>query len=107
MVKIELHAHSAESSPCGSVAAEEVVKKYKEDGYSALVLTDHYYARLFDKISDLNWKEQLKKYLKGYKTAEKAAQNLNFKIFLGIEIKFNDEPNEYLVYGLNQEFLFI
>lgn len=104
--KIELHAHSAESSRCGSIGAAEAVKKYKEAGYEALVLTDHYYDRLFDKISNLSWTKQLEKYLKGYKTARKAARNLNFKVFLGIEIKFNDDPNEYLVYGLDEEFLF-
>lgn len=103
--KIELHAHSAESSRCGSIEAEEVVKKYYESGYSALVLTDHYYARFFDKISNLSWEKQLEKYLKGYYTASKAAQDLDFMVFLGIEIKFNDDPNEYLVYGLNEKFL--
>ncbi len=103
--KIELHAHSAESSRCGSVGAEETVKKYYETGYQALVLTDHYYARFFDKIKNLSWEKQLEKYLKGYQTAVKAAQNLDFKVFLGIEIKFNDDPNEYLVYGLKEEFL--
>jgi len=103
--KIELHAHSAESSRCGSIRAEEVVEKYQKAGYSALVLTDHYYARFFDKISHLNWEKQLQKYLKGYNSASKAAQDLNFRVFLGIEIKFNDDPNEYLVYGLNEDFL--
>lgn len=103
--KIELHSHSAESSRCGSIEAAEVVKKYKEAGYSALVLTDHYYARFFDKISELTWDKQLEKYLKGYNTAQKTAKNTNFKVFLGIEIKFEDDPNEYLVYGLDEEFL--
>lgn len=103
--KIELHAHSSESSRCGSVEAAELVKKYKNAGYSALVLTDHYYARFFDKIADLSWKEQLEKYLKGYRKAKKTAADLRFNLFLGIEIKFNNDPNEYLIYGLNEEFL--
>lgn len=103
--KIELHAHSSESSRCGSVKAAEVVKRYYEAGYKALVITDHYYARFFDKISNLSWDKQLKKYLSGYKAAQKAAQTLDFNVFLGIEIKFNNDPNEYLVYGLNEDFL--
>jgi len=103
--KIELHAHSAESSRCGSIGAEETVNKYYEAGYQALVLTDHYYARFFDKIKNLSWEKQLKKYLRGYHRAVKAAQDLNFKVFLGIEIKFSDDPNEYLVYGLDEDFL--
>ncbi len=102
---MELHAHSSESSRCGSVAAAELIEKYKNAGYSALVLTDHYYARFFDKFSDLSWEKQLEKYLKGYKNAEEAAGDLEFKVFLGIEIKFNNDPNEYLIYGLNEEFL--
>lgn len=104
--KIELHAHSAETSRCGSIGAEEMVKKYDEAGYSALVLTDHYYARFFEEISYLSWKDQLENYLKGYQTACEAAKNLDFKVFLGLEIKFDDDPNEYLIYGLNKDFLF-
>jgi hypothetical protein len=103
--RIELHAHSDESSRCGSIGAAELVKMYKDAGYSALVLTDHYYARFFDKISDLSWEKQLEKYLKGYKKAENMADKFDFKIFLGIEIKFNNDPNEYLVYGLKEDFL--
>jgi predicted metal-dependent phosphoesterase TrpH len=103
--KIELHAHSAESSRCGSIGAAETVNKYYEAGYQVLVLTDHYYARFFDKINNLSWENQLEKYLMGYHKAVKAAENLDFKVFLGIEIKFNDDPNEYLVYGLKEEFL--
>jgi len=103
--KIELHAHSFESSRCGSIKAETAVKKYYDAGYKVLVLTDHYYARFFEKISDLSWDKQLAKYLKGYKTAKKAAENLNFAVLLGIEIKFIDDPNEYLIYGLNEDFL--
>ncbi|PTV95344.1 hypothetical protein C8C76_12914 [Halanaerobium saccharolyticum] len=104
--KIELHAHSAESSRCGSIKAEALVKKYKRAGYSALVLTDHYYARFFDKVKSLNWEEQFEKYLKGYKIAKRAAAEMDFNLFLGIEIRFNDDPNEYLVYGLGEKFLF-
>lgn len=103
--KIELHAHSSESSRCGSIRAEDVVHKYKKAGYSALVLTDHYYARFFDKITDLSWEKQLEKYLKGYKIAKEASRDLDFRVFLGIEIKFNDDPNEYLIYGLTKDFL--
>ena len=104
--KIELHAHSSESSRCGSIKAEDLVKKYQRAGYSALVLTDHYYARFFDKVKDLSWEEQLEKYLKGYKIAKKVAAEMDFNLFLGIEIKFNDDPNEYLVYGLEEKILF-
>ena len=103
--KIELHAHSSESSRCGSIRAEDVVKKYKKAGYSALVLTDHYYARFFDKIANLSWEKQLEKYLTGYKIAKRTALNLDFMVFLGIEIKFINDPNEYLVYGLSEGFL--
>lgn len=103
--KIELHAHSAESSRCGSIAAAELVKKYKKAGYSALVLTDHYYARFFNKYQDLSWEAQLKKYLKGYNIAKREASKEGLNIFLGIEIQFNNDQNEFLIYGLDEDFL--
>ncbi|SIR61459.1 PHP domain-containing protein [Halanaerobium kushneri] len=103
--KIELHSHTAESSRCGSIEAVKAVKMYYQAGYSALVITDHYYTRLFEKISNLNWKEQLEKYLKGYRKAKRTAQDLDFEVFLGLEIKFTEDPNEYLVYGLKEDYL--
>ncbi|SFL36275.1 PHP domain-containing protein [Halanaerobium salsuginis] len=101
----ELHAHSAETSRCGLVAADELVKKYSEAGYSTVVLTDHYYERFFVKFRQQSWSEKLAKYLKGYRTACQTAKEIGLNILLGLEIRFINQKNEYLVYGLTEKFL--
>ena len=40
--KYELHCHTSMVSQCGRVEPEEIVKLYKEKGYSGIVITEHY-----------------------------------------------------------------
>ena len=47
MYKIETHAHTMETSPCGRVGAAEMMALYKEKGYSCVIITDHYSVRTF------------------------------------------------------------
>lgn len=103
--KIELHAHTAETSRCGLVTAAELVEKYSKAGYSTVVLTDHYYERFFKKFNQQNWAEKLAAYLSGYQAACQAADKINLNVLLGVEIRFIDQKNEYLIYGLTVDFL--
>ena len=41
-MKIELHAHSREVSPCGYLSVEELIRLYKEAGFDALVIANHF-----------------------------------------------------------------
>lgn len=44
-------------------------------------------------------------YLKGYKLALAEGRKLGIDIHLGMEICFEENANDYLVYGINEEFL--
>ncbi|NMB97687.1 MAG: transposase [Clostridiaceae bacterium] len=105
--KYDIHVHTSETSPCGKIDAVDVVRLYKEAGYTGIVITDHYYEAFFDKIPFSDWTAKIETYLKGYKTAialEEGA-NIGLNIFLGMEIRFNEYPNDYLVYGIDEQFL--
>ena len=41
-MKIELHAHTDESSGCGKMPAEELLGRFKGAGYDTIVITDHF-----------------------------------------------------------------
>lgn len=41
-MKIELHAHTDESSGCGKMPAEELIGRFKGAGYDTIVITDHF-----------------------------------------------------------------
>lgn len=94
--KTELHCHTKESSICGKVMAEDVVKAYIRGGYSTLVITDHYGHRHIGRFGEVNEPEH---FLDGYHAAKKTAGN-NINVILGMEISLSDYPaNDYLIFG--------
>lgn len=105
MFKYDTHVHTSETSPCGQVTANETVNLYKEAGYDGICITDHYYKAYFENMGDISWVEKINIYLKGYKNACVEGEKISLNIFLGVEITFIDSPNDYLVFGVTEEFL--
>lgn len=102
--KTELHAHTAEVSPCGRATASQVVDQYVEAGFSTLVISDHFRYYVLDNAG-ATWKQKVDHYLAGYRKARKHA-NGRINVLLGIELQFVGEHNDYLVYGINEDFLY-
>ena len=104
--RIDTHVHTAEVSPCGKIPAEEVVKLYIEQNYDAIIITDHYHDEYFDSLDTDKWEEKVDSYLSGYRTAVKYGKEAGLNILLGIELRFAGHPNDFLVYGLDEDFLY-
>jgi hypothetical protein len=103
-IKIEMHLHSKESSPCAKTDIKSALKAFKENGYGAVVITDHFYHWI---LKDLKtWKEVVDKFLLGYRLALEEGEKLGLKVFLGMEIRFPQNYNDYLVYGIDEEFIY-
>lgn len=105
MYKYDVHVHTSEVSPCAKVNALEVVKLYKKAGYAGIVITDHYFKGFFESINSYNWKDKMDQYLEGYRKAFNEGRRIGLNVILGMEITFTDSPNDFLVYGINEEFL--
>ncbi len=105
MYLIDMHVHTAETSRCGMVAAQELVMYYHNIGYQGLIITDHYYRPFFEKIVGCTWEEKIQRFLKGYHSALKIGEDVGMQIFLGMEIQFEENPNDYLIYGIDEAFL--
>ena len=103
--KYETHLHTDETSPCGKVPADEVVRIYKKAGYTGIVVTDHYYNSFFENQPLTNWASKLNLFLTGYKKAFAEGQRLGLDVLLGMEIRFNENVNDYLVFGFDESFL--
>ena len=101
---LETHAHTSEVSPCAYLTAEETVSKYIVEDYNGLVVTNHLSANTFMKMPYASWREKTEYFLKGYRNAKHYAQDI-INIFLGVEISFPGDPNDYLVYGMDEDFL--
>lgn len=109
----ELHFHTAETSPCGSIPAADGVAAYKEKGYAGIVVTDHYAAYNFARFSG-GWEKKLDAYLAGSRAAREAGARLGITVLQGMELRLDAAPacgdpqldalrgtaNEYLVYGV-------
>ncbi|MCI6928211.1 MAG: hypothetical protein MR759_02925, partial [Ruminococcus sp.] len=80
------------------------VEFYKSIGYSGLVITDHYSFLTFGTDSAFKRQIDVDKYLKGYHCALEAAGD-DFTVLLGMEIRYFATTNDYLVYGIDEDFL--
>ncbi len=107
--KTELHAHSAPVSACGKAEPEEIVREYLARGYSTVVLTNHlsrftYKNKRMGDLSELPWEEKIDYYMSGYHALKEAAGD-KLNILFGCELRSNIDENDYLIYGITEEFL--
>ncbi len=100
--KYELHSHTKETSQCAKISAEELVAKYKELGYSGIVITNHYSDFTFSLKEMFNKKLRSDHYLKGYREAKKY-ETEDFSVLLGVELRFFLNGNDYLIFGVTEE----
>jgi histidinol phosphatase-like PHP family hydrolase len=105
LFKFDTHVHTVETSPCARVKGAEIAKLYKEKGYSGIIVTDHYSIRTFIKMSGKSWDEKIEQYLSGYREAKRMGDAIGLKVLLGAELTFNFSINDYLVFGIDEEFL--
>ena len=100
--RLELHAHTKPVSPCSEIPPEDLVKRYLDQGFHGVVITNHFN---LDYLLGLPKEEALAYYLAGYEQTVKAAEGTGLQILLGTEIRFNEHTNEFLIYGVDRQIL--
>ncbi len=98
--KYDLHVHTSPVSTCADFTPEETVKKYAELGFNGFVLTNHFTqlgAGKYPTLSDF-----VSYYLNDYSEAVYYGRKYGVKVMLGLEIRFPENSNDYLVYGLDE-----
>lgn len=100
----ETHMHTSETSTCAKKSAAESIAHYKAEGYDGVVVTDHMHCGTFRRLGVVSQKQKAALFLKGYREAKKYEDD-NFKVILGMEIRFLDADNDYLLYGFNEDFI--
>jgi len=107
-MRIEMHIHTSEVSPCSDCTAAEAVRRCISKGYDGMVVTDHFNEDASRAImKELPpWPARVDNFLRGYRAA-KAAAPAGFLVLLGMELRFMGQGiNEYLVYGFDEQFLY-
>jgi len=100
----ETHLHTVFSSACGRSKGSEYVRRYKELGYSGIIVTDHFYNGNTAISRSLPWKEWVRQFCRGYEEARNEGERQGFDVLFGWEETF-DGCDDYLVYGLDKEWL--
>ena len=104
MFKTELHCHSKDVSACACVSVEDIVKKYTEAGYTTLVLSNHFNEGTMGFNGASTWEEFVDKFFQGYEKLKACAEG-KLNILIGAELRFNENINDYLLFGITKEFL--
>ena len=103
--KYELHCHTKEVSRCGKVYARDIVNMYRERGYDGIVITDHYSPMTYPPKWLFCPQKAIGFYTSGYKAALNAAYGSDFTVLLGMELRYYATANDFLVYGVSEDFL--
>ena len=98
--KTELHAHALPISRCSEFVPEALAKVYGKVGVDTLVLTNHFTPSQVDERS----KEELTEaYWNCYEDVAQAAEKEGFRAIFAMEIRFRQNSNDYLLYGITKE----
>lgn len=103
--RIELHAHTCPMSSCSSVSSEDTVKLYSEKGYNGIVIANHFSNYSLNKMAGLDRESYIDAFLKNVSDARKVAEQLGMTVYTGCELRFDENDNDYLIYGVDREIL--
>ena len=106
MFLYDTHVHTSEVSPCSYTPAAEAIGYYLDAGYDGLVITDHYTYGVCDPEieSGLTQDAAVERFLSGYEAAIRTAAG-KMTILLGMELRFYEMNNDFLVFGISHDFL--
>ncbi len=101
---IDMHIHTKEISSCSSCEAKVMIDRYASKGYDAVVITNH--LNMWSRgRREKSWEEFIRSYAAVIKEAAGYAKQYGIRVFMGCELRFNDGANDYLVYGMTEEFM--
>lgn len=103
MYKYETHLHTSEASACSYSTGAEMAEKYKSEGYTGIIVTDHFFNGNTCIPKDLPWKERVELFCRGFENAEKRGREIGLDVFFGFE--YGDGCSDFLVYGLDKQWL--
>lgn len=100
------HTHTSEVSRCGRLSAGEVIDLYHARRYAGIAVTDHLHEAYVSSLACKDdWQACVTAYMQGYCASRKAAEKYDMDVIFGAEIRFPQNDRDYLLYGIDEEFL--
>lgn len=100
----ETHLHTSEASACAVSGGHEVARAYHENGYSGIIVTDHFFNGNSAIPRNMPWKDRVDLFTMGYKNAKEEGEKIGLTVLFGFE--YAADGAEFLVYGLEPDFLY-
>ena len=98
--KTELHAHTSPASKCSQMSPEELIDAYKALGFDTVAITNHFIYT--EDESD----EKVGVITADYFRTKEYGEKNGINVVLGAEIRFSENVNDYLVYGIDTDELY-
>ena len=105
-MKIDLHVHTSEVSLCGHLTARQTVQSYKEAGYDCLVITNHFNTYTCNHYKNNGEDDFFRFYHDAYLLAKEEGERLGMDVILGAELRFPENDSDYLIYGIDEDWLY-
>ncbi len=100
---IDMHTHTRAISHCCRVYAEKAFERAIENGFDALVITNHYTNAYFFPEEHEAW---IEKYIEEWNACRELGKKMGIKVFCGIEVTMECAPMVHmLIYGADEDFL--
>jgi hypothetical protein len=103
LLKYETHAHTSEVSRCSRISSKELVRFYKECGYSGICITDHFLNGNTTVPAQLPWAERVELFCRGYEGGYEEGKRIGIDVFFGWEYSYMG--TDLLTYGLDKKWL--
>ncbi len=104
MFRYDTHVHTSEGSLCAENTAAEMARKFREEGYDGIFITDHFFNGNCSIPKDRPWKERVDLYCLGYEHALAEGRKIGLDVFFGVE--YGDGRADFLTYGIDREWLY-
>ncbi len=113
MYLYELHCHESVSSACARWSPREMVEFYLRQGYTGIVVCDHFVNGNSAVDRSLPWQEQLVRFCDGYEQTKAVGDELGLDVFFAFEYSAGwggPRKNsicgcDFLIYGLSPQWL--
>ena len=102
-MKIELHTHTSEISSCSHLTVNEIIDLYIEAGYDAMVIANHFNSETADEVNAEFYEDFIDKFWGVLDEAMEIGRKKGLLVLPALELRFDCNVNDYLVYGMNRE----
>lgn len=105
MYLYEMHQHTAACSACSAADPEQVVRALAADGFSGMVLTEHFYHGNTAVRRDRPWERFVRAYEDSFLRMKAIGDRLGLDVLFGIEEGVGS-GKEVLLYGIRPQLLY-